>query len=363
MFFLASRKIADAFDSAMTQITVASLILMIGIMIVMVMFIVKYNHKRHPKPARIHGSMKLEILWTVIPTIISIWMFFVGYAGFKIIRTMPADDEAHVVYVTGRQWAWEFTHKDSGVTDSELVVPEGVPIKCYLTAPVDDVLHSFFIPHYKVKEDCVPGMQTHLWFQGDDLGEFRIFCTEFCGNDHALMYTWLKVKPKDEFRKYIKEKMEQRFAPVTNAADVMVADSEAMKTNVKDVQKLYATYCKSCHGENGEGGLIEGARSFIADPASKWKRGVKITDMFETLTLGLEGTKMNAFDALSAWERFALSHYVANFYKDGPDRSKATEAEIQKLMEKYELQEQKPVILDFPINETIEEMAEVGKDK
>ena len=361
MTFLASRKIADAFDSAMTQITVVSALLMIGILIALVMFVVKYHHKRHPKPARIHGSMKLEILWTVIPTLISVWMFFVGYEGFKILRTMPEDSEAHVVHVTGRQWSWEFQHKDSGVTDSVLVVPKGTPIKCYLTAPVNDVLHSFFIPHYRVKEDCVPGRTNHLWFEGDELGEYRIFCTEFCGNDHAQMYTWLRVVEPAEFKAYIKEKMEQRFAPVTNAADVLLdakgEPSAAMQKNVKDVKALYSTYCKSCHGANGEGGLIEGARSFTNDPASKWKQGVKITNIFETLTTGVPGTKMNAFDALSSWEKFALANYVANFYKDGAGRSQVTAADVQKLIEKYKLNEQKPVVIDFPIDEVIDEMA------
>lgn len=357
MTILASRKIADAFDSAMMQITVASAVLMIGILIALVMFIVKYHHKRHPKPARIHGSMKLEILWTVIPTLISVWMFFVGYEGFMILRTMPEDSEAHVVYVTGRQWAWEFEHKDSGVTDSVLVVPKGKPVKCYLTAPADDVLHSFFIPHYSVKEDCVPGKITNLWFEGDEVGKYRIFCTEFCGNDHALMYTWLDVREPDDFRDYIREKMEQRYAPVTDPADVLVADSEAMKKNVKDVRGLYLTYCKSCHGEGGQGGLIEGARSFVDAPVAQWKQGVKIHNIFGTLTNGVPGTKMNAFDALSSWEKFALAHYVANFYKDGPDRSKSTAADITQLIEKYKLNEQRPVILDFPIDEVIDEMA------
>ncbi|MDF1702794.1 MAG: cytochrome c oxidase subunit II [Planctomycetota bacterium] len=360
MFILASQKIADAFDKAMTQITVASLILMIGIMAAMVLFIVKYHHKRHPKPARIHGSMKLELLWTIIPTIISIWMFFVGYEGFLVIRTMPTDEESHIVYVTGRQWNWTFEHKDTGVTDSELVVPMGKPIKCLLTAPVDDVLHSFFIPHYKVKEDCVPGLQTHLWFQGDSLGKFRIFCTEFCGNDHAKMFTWLKVVTPEEFDVYLEEKMKKRFAPVTDATTVMAADSKQMLANVgspADVKALYATYCQSCHGAEGEGGLVEGARSFKVDPASKWKRGVKLTDIFRTLTVGLEGTRMSAFDALSAWERFALSHYVANFYKDGPGRSKVSKAEVDKLIEEYQLQKQKPVVVKFPIEQAIDDMA------
>lgn len=362
MPFLASQKIVDAFDSAMMQITVASLILMIGIMIAMVMFIVKYHHKRHPKPARIHGSMKLEILWTVIPTIISLWMFWVGYVGFRVYRDMPADDESHVVYVTGRQWAWEFEHKESGVTDSVLVVPQGVPIKCYLTSPVDDVLHSFFIPHFKVKEDCVPGLTTQMWFEGDELGEYRIFCAEFCGNDHSKMLSWLKVVTPEEFADYQQKKMEMKFAPITDPTHVMAADTPQLQEKVPDVKAIYATYCQGCHGAEGQGGLVEGSRNFIADPPSKWKRGVKITDIFETLTLGLEGTRMNAFDALSAWERFALAHYVANFYQDGPQRSMASKAEIEKIMEKYKLQEQKPVILDFPIDQTIEEMAKVGDD-
>lgn len=356
MTILASKKIADAFDSAMFQITAASVILMIGIMIAMVIFIVKYHHKRHPKPARIHGSMKLEILWTVIPTIISLWMFFVGYEGFSIARDMPKDSEAYVVHVTGRQWAWEFRHDETGVIDSELVVPQGQKVKCYLTAPVDDVLHSFFIPQYKVKEDCVPGRIGNMWFEGDEIGKYRIFCAEFCGNDHALMYTWLKVVSPEDHRAYLQKKMEERFAPIQAPEHVMAADTTQLMEKVPDVKALYATYCQSCHGAEGQGGLIEGARSFTNDPQSKWKQGVKVTEIFETLTIGVKGTRMNAFDALSSWQRFALAHYVANFYKDGPDRSKVTAAEVAKLVEKYKLDEQKPVFVEFPIQEAMDEM-------
>ena len=89
MTFLASQKIVDAYDKAFWFVTGTSIVLMVGIMAAMVYFVFKYHRSRHPKPARIAGSMKLEITWTVIPTIISVAMFFVGYEGFAIARTMP----------------------------------------------------------------------------------------------------------------------------------------------------------------------------------------------------------------------------------------------------------------------------------
>jgi cytochrome c oxidase subunit II len=357
MLYLASQKIVDAVDGAFWTLTIACLILMIGTMGAMVLFAFKYHRSRHPKPARISGNMKLEIIWTIIPTIIGAWMFFVGWEGFEIIRTVP--EGAHVIEVRAQQWSWTFTHPKSGVSDSELVVPAGVPIRCNLSSSIDDVLHSFYIPAYRVKEDCVPGLDTYLWFEAE-VGTYNIFCAEFCGTDHAKMITKLRAVPMAEYKAYIRKQAEMMNAPVESAADVMAGDTAAMLAAVPDVKQLYATYCQSCHGGQGQGGLVEGARSFRDDPVSKWKKGVKITEIFNTISTGLDGTRMKSFANLSAWQRFALAHYVAGFSREGAGRSAATEAEFVALIKANKLDEQKSVVLDMEdrVEAAIEELAQ-----
>ncbi len=357
MLYLASQKIVDAVDGAFWTLTVACLILMVGIMAALVLFAFKYHRSRHPKPARISGNMTLEVIWTIIPTLIGLWMFYVGLEGFELMRKVP--ENAYVVEVKAQQWSWTFTHPQAGVSDSELVVPAGVPIRCNLSSPDDDVLHSLYIPAYRVKEDCVPGLDTYLWFEAEE-GTYNIFCAEFCGTDHAKMITKLRALPQAEFDAYLRTQAEMLNAPVKNAADLMTGDTAAMLEKVPDVKQLYATYCQSCHGAQGQGGLVEGARSFRDDPISKWKKGVKITEIFNTLTTGLDGTRMKSFANLSAWQRFALAHYVASFSSEGADRSATTEEEFAALIKAQKLDEQKSVVIDMKqrVEAAIKELAQ-----
>ncbi len=355
---LASQKIIDAVDSAFWTITIVSVVFLIGIMAALVMFSVKYHRTRHPKPARISGNMKLEIAWTIIPTLIAVWMFFIGLDGFQLIRNVP--ENAYVVEVEARQWAFTFRYPEAkNVTDTKLYVPVGTPIHCKLSSAEGDVLHSLYLPHFRVKEDCVPGKPSYLWFQADEIGTYNIFCAEFCGKDHSQMLTTLEVLSQEDFDAWLDKKLEHRFRPIDDVAVVMKAES----LSACDAPKLYKTYCASCHGGQGEGGLVEGARSFQTDRPAKWKKGVKITDIFRTLTLGLPDTRMKSFANLSAWDRFALAHYVASLYVEGPGRSAATQAEYEQLIKEYKLDEQMKVSREFPINEAIDEIVAKSANK
>jgi mono/diheme cytochrome c family protein len=269
-----------------------------------------------------------------------------------MMRDVP--EGAMVVEVEARQWAFTFKYPEAdNVTSSIMYVPVGRDIKCELSSPKDDVLHSFYLPYFRTKEDCVPGIPTYMWFNADKIGTYNIFCAEFCGKDHARMITKLKVVSQEEFDAWLDKKLEYRYRAIEDVAAVMSSDSPAMVAS--DPATLYQTYCASCHGPKGEGGLVEGARSFIYDAPDKWKKGVKITDMFRTLTLGLDGTRMKAFDNLSAWDRFALSHYVAKLHPN-PARSDASEAEYKALIKEYKLDEQKKVTREFPLEDAIEEI-------
>jgi cytochrome c oxidase subunit II len=161
---------------------------------VMIYFVMRYSRKRHPNPEDVKENLKLEIIWTVVPTILVLAIFFVGWKGFQYMRTVPPD--AMPIRVTARQWSWTFTY-ENGKEDNVLRVPVRKPINLLITSA--DVLHSLFIPAYRIKEDCVPGMETHLWFLPDQLGSYDLFCTEYCGVEHSAMITKVEVMPEKDF--------------------------------------------------------------------------------------------------------------------------------------------------------------------
>ena len=352
MFSLASTQVIDAVDDAWYWMGGISLVLLVGIVIAMLYFVFRYSRKRHPKAADIHGNMKLEMTWIAIPTVIVLFMFWKGYQGFALMRDPPAD--AMIIEVEARQWNWTFRYPELDITSPELYVPVKTPVKLLLRAPVDDVVHSFYLPDFRVKEDCVPGLETYLWFQADQTGKHHIFCAEYCGKDHARMISSLHVLEKDDYEAWLDGKLRHRYRPV-DLASVMDPQSEGIQgSNAKD---LYATYCASCHGKEGRGGLVEGARNFR--DLTDWKNSPKVVDIFRTLTTGLSGTQMRAFNNLSSWDRFALAYYVKDFY-EGSDYPESTKAEFEQLIQDYGLDEEPDIQRTFPIDEAMQKMTEEG---
>jgi cytochrome c oxidase subunit 2 len=184
-------------DSAFIFIVVCSVILLAVVTISMVVFLIKYNRERHPRPERVKESVLLEVVWTVVPTILVVFMFYFGWVDFDFIRNPPKD--AMTIHVTARQWSWLFTY-DNGRQEGILNVPVGRPVKLLMTSV--DVLHCLFIPAYRIKEDCVPGMTTHLWFTANEPGTYDIFCTEYCGVGHSHMRSQVVAMKPEEFRKW-----------------------------------------------------------------------------------------------------------------------------------------------------------------
>ena len=354
---LASRDIVESVDKAWYILAGVSLILFVGILGCLVWFTIRYHHSRHPRSEHIPGNFKLEVTWTILPTILGVWLFFVGLEGFLLMRNPP--EGAYEIDVVARQWAWEFNYPD-GVSSSELYVPIDTPVKLNLSTPLDDVVHSFYLPDYRVKEDCVPGQDTFVWFEADRLtgkNPHNVFCAEFCGKDHSRMITVMHVLPKEGFEEWLDEKVAQRYLPV-DAAKALDPASEEFAAF--DAEILYGTYCVSCHGANGRGGLVEGARNFTS--RAEWKRqdGDKITQIYKTISEGLEGTQMRAFSNLPPWERFALAHYVQGFYK-GTDRPTTTLADMQKLVKEDKLDEPPVITRTLPIKEAMEAVAKENK--
>jgi cytochrome c oxidase subunit 2 len=140
-------------------------------------------------------------MWTVIPTLIALSMFYVGWSSYLGLRTVP--DDAMEVEVLAQQWSWIFVYENDKETVNELVVPLGQAIKLNISSL--DVIHSFFLPAFRIKVDAVKGMPTYAWFYADKTGEYDIECTEYCGVDHSAMVARLRIVPEEEFQTWLEE--------------------------------------------------------------------------------------------------------------------------------------------------------------
>lgn len=221
-----------------------SVFFLVLITFLMIFFIVKYNKKRHVKAKDIHGNTVLEIIWTVIPTIIVLIMFYLGWKGFEFIRNAPED--SMTINVTARMWSWMFEYENGAQTDT-LYVPVDTPIKLLLHS--QDVIHSFYIPAFRIKEDAVPGLETHLWFEASKPGDYHVLCAEYCGLRHAYMLTKVKAIPKEMFDTWYATIGSQAEQVDTVKSDT--GQETIMKSTVAGERLIQVKGCIACHSLDG----------------------------------------------------------------------------------------------------------------
>jgi cytochrome c oxidase subunit II len=189
-------------DLAFWYILGISIILLIGITTVMVTFVIIYRRSRHQEAADIRDNWKLELAWTIIPTLIAVSMFIVGWSSYTGLRTVPP--EAMVIEVTAQQFSWIFDYPNGKESEGELVVPVGKPIRLNLTSV--DVVHGFYLPAFRIKVDAVPNMKSYGWFLADKIGVYDIMCTVYCGEGHAHMTAKLRIVSEDEYQQWLQKK-------------------------------------------------------------------------------------------------------------------------------------------------------------
>ena len=222
-------------DLAFMVILGISIIFLIGLTILMIVFIYKYRKDKHPKAIQNEGSTKLEVIWTAIPLVLVLVMFYFGWMGWRPMKNPP--DEAMHVKTIARMWQFQFQYENGKTTDT-LYVPINEPVILDLVAL--DVLHSLYIPAFRVKEDMVPGQEKYMWFIPGTEGEFDLFCTEYCGLEHSYMFTGVKVMPKADFESWI--------ADTTAVAPVV--DSETSLAD-QGYEVLRRNGCNACHSTDG----------------------------------------------------------------------------------------------------------------
>lgn len=232
-----------------------SFFFLIAITVVMIYFIFRYSKKRNPKATQIEGNTKLEILWTVIPTILVMVMFYYGWAGWKPMREAPKD--ALEITAVARMWSFRFEYENGRITDS-LYVPQDKAVKLNLEAL--DVIHSLYIPAFRVKEDMVPGKIKSMWFIPKSLGNFNLFCAEYCGLQHSYMISGVKVLSQSDFDKWYSDTL------------AVASAGEDAIPGAKGLEILRKNACNACHSSDG---------SKLVGPSYKGSFGLKqivITD-------------------------------------------------------------------------------------
>jgi len=233
---------AGKVDSVFLFILVLSVVFLALITSALIYFAIRYNRRRHPKAEDIEGNFWIELAWTATPTVIFLSMFFYGWTDFRYMREVPR--EAMVIEVTARQWAWSFKYPN-GKRTTELLLAVNKPVKLELRSL--DVIHGFFVPAFRIKEDDVPGKENYTWFVPTQLGSFDIECTVICGISHANMLGKVVVVPVSDFEKWY---FGDENVPLPGGvkAPVVVSGTQA-RDEAMDILKQ--RFCVQCHSIDG----------------------------------------------------------------------------------------------------------------
>jgi cytochrome c oxidase subunit II len=217
----------DALLFFLLAVTAFFVVLIAGLILV---FMIRYR-RRDPDeiPESVHGSLALEIAWTVPPLIIVMVIFFWGASIFATIQRPP--DDAINIDVVGKQWMWKLQHMEGRREINELHIPVGRPVKLTMTS--EDVIHSFFVPAFRTKQDAVPGRYTTTWFEATKPGTYHLFCAEYCGTIHSGMIGHVIVMEPADFQAWL-QTGQAGAAPAVSPA----AAGEAL---------FQAQGCVSCH--------------------------------------------------------------------------------------------------------------------
>ena len=236
-------KLASTFDhvDGLFYFTyIVCIVFFLIIVAVLLLAVMKFRRKTWDQPAASNTTHNtpLEVVWTIVPLIIVMVMFAWGFKGSLDMMTPPLDAVRNTYKATAKQWSWTFTYPNHPTPSyGEVWVELNKPVQ--FACESTDVLHAFFIPAMRVKRDVVPGRFQTVWFKPTELGDYHLFCAEYCGEDHSKMYAQVHVVTAEEFAK----------APWAKWEDKTVADA------VKSAEGLYKQICATCHSINGAPGV------------------------------------------------------------------------------------------------------------
>lgn len=292
---------AHQIDNLFNFVMVTSIILTLVVAGAMVYFVVKYRRRSHAdRPVDVHESKLLETVWIVVPTLLVLAVFFWGFRAYVGTYIPPSD--AITINVKGQKWSWLFEYENGINAPNEVWVPVDTPIRFEMTS--QDVLHSFYVPEFRIKHDVLPNRYTYVWFQAPREGVYQAVCTEYCGTAHSNMGAKIRVVSRQEYYRVLRE------GPPTGAPKAPAALGEELYTQRN---------CNNCHSLDGSSGVgptwlglwgapRPGSASGVADEAY-------ITESIlypqAYITPGYEGQNMPSYDGQLNEEQLAgLSAYI-----------------------------------------------------
>ena len=153
------------------------------IFVMILVFAIKYRREAHPHPVQIEGSLPLELAWTLIP--LGICMIFFAWGSLIYFQEARPPQGAMEIYAVGKQWMWKFEHETGQREINQLHIPVGADVRMIMSS--QDVIHRFFVPAFRIKQDVLPGRYTETWFHTTKPGTYHLFCSQYCGTDHSGM--------------------------------------------------------------------------------------------------------------------------------------------------------------------------------
>lgn len=225
--------VAQSVDSLYLYLVGVCLFFATLIFVLVIFFSIKYRRRsdsERPKP--IHGNHFLEMLWTIVPLLFVLSFFIGGMVIYFQYFRPPANSLE--IFVVGKQWMWKLQHPSGPREINELHIPVNYPVKVTLTS--EDVIHSFYVPAFRVKMDAVPGRYTRTWFKATHTGKYHLFCAEFCGTEHSKMIGWIHVMEMADYQKWLSEKTGKETALQMNVTPASTGED------------LFQKYrCAACH--------------------------------------------------------------------------------------------------------------------
>lgn len=235
---------ADGIRDTFFFVSIFALFIFLLVEVVLVAFIFRYRRRRRERfedGAPVHGATKLELLWTAFPVVILIAIsvfVFVELPGIRDVSDAEAGGEALEIDVTGRQFYWQYEYPNGVIAIDHLRIPASVPVRLAISAPDDDVIHSWWIPALAGKLDAIPGTVNTLAFEADRPGTYAGQCTELCGIVHAKMLATAEVLSESEFDAWLSERRADQSAGTSELGE-----------------EIWDGVCAKCHGDEGEGGI------------------------------------------------------------------------------------------------------------
>jgi len=227
----AASTIAGEVDTLYFFLVATSLFFSGLIFVLIFYFMLKYRRRSEDEiPAEIEGSTVLEIAWSIVPFVIVMIMF--GWGSWLYVKNGRSPANAMDMHVVGKQWMWKLQHPEGKREINELHVPIGRPVRLIMTS--EDVIHSFFVPAFRIKQDVLPGRYTTVWFEATKLGEYHLFCAEYCGTEHSLMIGKVHVMTQADYERWL---MSGEGESTTSAGERLFSELR----------------CDTCHRPDGVG--------------------------------------------------------------------------------------------------------------